>query len=433
MARGECLAHDAAVVYFYALISQGIQTLITLVEYRDCQLMTKLGTQICICDDLYLATVNNGCELTLYLCVKDLADVLCTEACVKALFTDTDTEHVTLTGMICALYTVQVRMELTLDNRLEIRLHALACYFYDVSKGVLGTNLKCINIRSDDFDLVILYFAHILGLYQLEAVHAGTVELYLHIFTTDDLTLECRCVSNRDINICDLDLDVSCLKRGSVELGNIRLYDQALRNLERILVCDYREAKCDCACTACYDYRIQRSKSVYECRYTLHGVLHQCACITSSYITKDQSCTDCNGYNMDNRCHILAKRDDTNVCTGLVSHLLTLIYDAANKSNENTLCLVALYKCNTLFCSRSCAKDNCNARDISGNKRNTKLTDHCVCQMAVARSFIRSSTVNVFQNFDKLSAKCGSNTGHKRIVELLLSCHKSLNHSECSL
>ena len=109
MARGECLAHDAAVVYIYALISQGIQTLITLVEYRGCQLMTKLGTQICICDDLYLTAVNNCCELALYLCVKDFADVLCTETCVKALFTDTDTEHVTLTGMICALYTVQVR------------------------------------------------------------------------------------------------------------------------------------------------------------------------------------------------------------------------------------------------------------------------------------------------------------------------------------
>ena len=97
---------------------------------------------------------------------------------------------------------------------------------------MLGSNLECIEIRSDHFDLVILYFAHILGLYQLKAVYTGTVELNLHIFTTDDLALECRCVSNRDINICNLDLDVSCLKRGSIELGNIRLYDQALRNLE---------------------------------------------------------------------------------------------------------------------------------------------------------------------------------------------------------
>ena len=378
--------------------------------------MTELCTQICIGNYLYLAAVNDCCELALNLCVKDLADVLCTETCCEALFADTDTEHITLSGMVCTFYTVQVGVEFTLNNRLEIRLHVLACNFYDVCKGMFGANLECIEIRSDHFDLVILYFAHILGLYQLEAVYTGAVEFNLHIFTADDFTLECRCVSNRDINICNLDLDVSCLKRGSIELGNIRLYDQALRNLESILICDYREAKCDCACAACYDNRIKRSKCIYECRYTLHGVLHQSCCIASCNITENQSCTDCNGYYMDYRCNVFSKRDNTYICACLVAQFCTLIDDAAYQCNQDTLCLIALYKSNTLFCSRSCTKNNCYTRNITGNKRNAKLTDHCVSQMAVARSLIRSCSVNIFQNLDKLSTKCGSNTGHKCII-----------------
>ena len=37
---------------------------------------------------------------------------------------------------------------------------------------------------------------------------------------------------NRDIDVCDLDLDISCLQRSCVEFGNVRLNDQALWNFE---------------------------------------------------------------------------------------------------------------------------------------------------------------------------------------------------------
>ena len=60
-------------------------------------------------------------------------------------------------------------------------------------------------------------------------------------------------------------------------------------------------------------------KSIYECRYTVFGVGHQCACIACSYVTEDQGCTDCYGYNVDYRCYVFSKRDDTYVCAGLVS------------------------------------------------------------------------------------------------------------------
>ena len=269
-------------------------------------------------------------------------------------------------------------------------------------------------------------------MYKLCTVYTGTIELNLHVFTTDDLTLECRCESNRNIDICDLDLNVTCLKGSSVEFAYVLLNDKALRYAEDILclICNNREAKCDSTCAACYDHIIQRFECVNECRYTIHCVFHKCSCISRCYITEDQSCTDCNRNYMNNRCNIFSKRNNTYVSACLHSSFSNLVDNSSNQCYKDTLCLIALYKGNTLFCSRSRTKDNCNAWDIACYKRYTELTDHCISKMSITWLFIRSCSIDIFQNFDKLCTECCGNTGHERIVQSLLSCHKCFNNAK---
>ena len=321
MARGECLAHDTAVVYRYRFICHGRQTLITFVEYRNCNFVTDLGTVFRIGVDLNLTFVNNSLELVLHLCVQNFSEVFCTETSVESFFADTDTDHITLSGMHHTFDAVQVAVEFTLKYRLEIRLHVLSGNLNNVCNAVLGTYLELVDVRSDQLDLVIFYFGSIFCLNQLAAVYTGTVKLNLHITAADDFALKCRCECNRDIDVCNFNLDVAGFQRSCVEFGNVLLDNETLRNSRNVfvIVCDNRETKCNRTSAACNDHIIQRSKSIYECRYTVFGVGHQCACIACSYVTEDQGCTDCYGYNVDYRCYVFSKRDDTYVCAGLVS------------------------------------------------------------------------------------------------------------------
>ena len=205
-------------------------------------------------------------------------------------------------------------MEFTLEYRLKVGLHTLSCYFYYISRCccLLPTS-HLVEVRSDECDLVIFDLRCILCHNQLAAVYTGTVELNLHIAAADDLAFKCRCECNRDIDVCDLDLDISCFKRSSVEFGNVRLNDQALRNSEDVLglVGDYRETKCDRACTTCYD-NIGSSgcKCIYKCRYTFHGVFHQALlhhpAVTLPKIRAARTATDTTWIT---RCNIFAQRD----------------------------------------------------------------------------------------------------------------------------
>ena len=69
-------------------------------------------------------------------------------------------------------------------------------------------------------------------------------------------------------------------------------------------------------------------------------------------------------------------------------------------------------------------KDNSNAWDIACYKRYTELTDNSITKMSIAWLFVRSCSVDIFQNLDELCAECCSNTGHECIVQSFLSCHK---------
>ena len=121
------------------------------------------------------------------------------------------------------LDTVQVAVELTLKYRLKVGLHVPSGNFYDVADAVLCSYLELVKVRSDYFNLVILYLGSLLGLYQLEAVYAGAVKLNLHIAPADNLALKCGCKCNGNINIRYLDLHISCLNGGRIEFLGIAL------------------------------------------------------------------------------------------------------------------------------------------------------------------------------------------------------------------
>ena len=433
MARGECLTHNAAVVYVYTLVCQCGQSLVTLVEHRDSKAVAQLRTLSRICNDLHLALIYNGRELALHAGVKNLADMFQTEACLIGLLADTDTDHVTLSCMHHTFHAVQIRMEFTLKYRLEIALHGFSGYLYDIGNALLASLRHLIDVRTDQLNLVILYLSSVLGQYQLEAVHTGAVELYLHIAAADDLALECGSESNRNVDLCDFQLDIACLKGGSVELAYVLLYDQALRYAEGLLVCDYREAKSNSTCAAGYDYVIQRSKCVYECRYTLHGVLHQSGCIARLDVSEDQSRADCYGNCVNHSCHVFSKRDYTYIRAHLQALLHTLVDDAAHQSYQDALSLIGFYKLHAFLSSGSRTQDYSYARDIAGYQRHAQLTDRCVRKMSGFGSRVGSCSVHVFQDLNELCAQSSRDTAHKRVVQSLLSCHQALHNPESFL
>ena len=321
-------------------------------------------------------------------------------------------------------------MEFTFEYRLEIGLHGLTGNFYYISDALFAAFRHSIDVRSDQFDLMIFDLSCILGLYQLEAIHTRAVELYLHITAADDLAFECRCECNRNIDMSNFDFDISCFQGGCIEFSNIFLNDKALwyTSVYGIhgcsIVCDDREAKCDSSCAACNDDSIQRCKCVYECRHTFFGICHKTCSIAWLNVTKDQSCTDGNRYYMNNGSYVFAQRDHTYIRAGLVTQFFTLVNNAAYQGNQDTLCLIGFYKINTFLCSRSGTKDNCNTRDITCNKGYTKFTDNSISKMSVAGSVVRSSTIHILQCFNKFCTKSCSNTAHKCIIQLLFSGHK---------
>ena len=429
MAWRECLAHDTAVVYIYGFICHRCQSFITFIEYRDCKVVTQFCTFFSICVYLNLTFINYCSKFILNLCVKNFTDMFCSEACIESIFADTDTDHITLSCMHKTFYTVQIRVEFTFEYRFEVCLHALSCYFYYITDRVLASYFKCIDIRSDDFDLMVFDLRCFFGLNKFETVNTGTIEFNLHITTTDDFTFKCRCECYRNVDVCNLDLDISCFQRSCIEFADIFLNDQALWYTAvysiycRLVVCDYRETKSDCACTTSYDYFIQWSECIYECRYTFHCVLHQSCSISWLNVTEDQSCSDSYRYNMDNRCNIFSKRDYTNVSACLISEFFTLINDSTNQSYQNTLCLIRFYKVNTFLSSWSCTKNNCNTWDISGYKWYTKFTDYSITKMSVARSFVWCCSIHIFQCFNKFCTKSSSYTRHEYIIQSFFSCH----------
>ena len=101
---------------------------------------------------------------------------------------------------------------------------------------------------------------------QLEAVLAGAVDLDLHVALADDLAFERRSEGDRNVDRGDLDLDVARLEGGSVELADVLLHDEALRDAVDVLglVRNDREAEGNGASAAGDDDVVQGLEGVDE-------------------------------------------------------------------------------------------------------------------------------------------------------------------------
>ena len=194
-----------------------------------------------------------------------------TESCIVSFLTDTDSLHISLSCMINSLNTVNVIVEFTLNYRFKIRLHSLSRYFYHVSDRILASQFHFIYIWSYNCNLVVLYLIHASCLHKFCTIHTGTVELNLHIFTTDNLAFECRRKRNRNINIGNFDLNISGFQRNLIKISNIRACDQRTRNFCNVFIFigNHRESKFDCSCTSSQNHIIDRFKHIDKCRYSL--------------------------------------------------------------------------------------------------------------------------------------------------------------------
>ena len=85
-------------------------------------------------------------------------------------------------------------------------------YIYNVCDLLFASNFHLIKVRSDQLELMIFYFRGLFGTYQLEAVYSGSIELYLHITTTDNLTFISGGKCNRNRDFCYFDLNVAKFK-----------------------------------------------------------------------------------------------------------------------------------------------------------------------------------------------------------------------------
>ena len=383
--------------------------------------------------NLHLALIHNSVELILDLRIENLSDMFQTEAGVISLLADTQADHITLSGVHDSLDAVQIAVEFTLKYRLEVSLHALSGNFYNISNLLFASHFHLVNVGSDQLDLMILDLGKILHLNKLYTVHAGAVKLNLHITAADDLALECGTEGYRNINLCDLNLNATCLVGSCDKFGNILLDNQALRNAECLFICNNRESKSNRAGAACNNDLIQRCESINKGRNTLLGVFHQSCRVARFNISEDQGRTNGNRNNMDHSGDVLSKRNDTDIGAHLNALLCTLINNISDQSYQLTLSLILLDDRCAFFCRRSLSDNNRNTGDIAGNKRNTQLTNRSIRKMSGTGSFVRSRVVNIFQNLDELRAECGCNTGHKSVMQPGLPGHQSFYNTKSLL
>ena len=222
-----------------------------------------------------LTLVNNGRIFVFQLGVKHFADVTDAETGFISIFADPDPDQVTLAGMHDAFHAVDEGMEFPFENRFEIGLHVLPGNFGNKCRAHLGTNGDFVEIRADDFNLMILDFMRFSGDAELEAVFPGAVDLTLHIRTADDFAFESGRVGNRNVDVRDFDLDIAGFKRGLDPVFGVFLDDQRLRNTPHVLrvVCDDREAEGDRTGAGCDGQIIDRIKGVDKSEDPLEGVL----------------------------------------------------------------------------------------------------------------------------------------------------------------
>ena len=205
MAGRKGLTQDAGIEAIYALIRHGRKSVIACIVGGHCLLIQNARSLRGIRDDRDLALVNDGIKLIGDHAVQDFTKMLEAEAFIKRVFGNADANKISLAGMHNTFQIVEPGMDLTFDDRLEIRLHLRACDL-DQGRNVCRTS---VDVGTDDGNLMILYCIERTALDKLTARMAACPEFSLHIGLTDDFALECRSERNGDRKFLGLDLDAA--------------------------------------------------------------------------------------------------------------------------------------------------------------------------------------------------------------------------------
>ena len=123
MCRGKALAQDTGVECVNALVCEGLKTVVTRPVSGHCDFVQHLLYLIAVCHKDNLALVNNRAEFVHNHGVQNFSEVAEAQAALKALLAYPDAEQVSLACVHYTLNIVEPRVDFTLNNRLEIRLH----------------------------------------------------------------------------------------------------------------------------------------------------------------------------------------------------------------------------------------------------------------------------------------------------------------------
>ena len=393
-------------------------------------MLAQLGVRLVADDDADLALVNDRIELGLDLGIEHLADVPELEAGFKVRLADTHADHIALAGVHETFHAVEEGVDLTLEDRLKVGLHGLACDLDGVAHGDLGANRDLVDLGADDLDLVILDLGRVLGGDELEAVLAGAVDLDLHVALADDLAFECGGEGDGDVDLRDLQLDAAGLDGGIDPVLGVIVDDEGLRHGPHIVVVvgDDREAELDGARAAGDGDVIDRLVRVDKRVDAVEGVLVEALDVARLDGAEDHRRAHDQGDDVTDGPDLLADRNDTDGEAHGKTGLDSLLDDAADQEHEDTAGLIALDGLNRFLGRRSRPDHDDEAGDIAGDKGNAQLTHFRVGEVAVVvGALIRGLGLDVLAGLDHLGGDGGADAGLEDGVRARLAEHHGLH------
>ena len=165
---------------------------------------------------------------------------------------DAQPGHVALAHVEDAHGVVDERMDVALEDGLEVLLHLSARDLRVDPKREGAALLDGVDIGADELDLPVLDLVHIPHPEVLERGAVLPAHLYVHVRLADRLALEGRRNRDRNVDVGDLDLHAADLDGGRDDLAVVELTYELLvgadargPDLGDLRVTDHREAHVD--------------------------------------------------------------------------------------------------------------------------------------------------------------------------------------------
>ena len=376
-----------------------------------------------------LALVDDSFEFVRDHMVQNLGKVRQTKSLVIGVLGDTDAELVALPGVHNAFHVVEPGVDFTLDDRLKVGLHLLAC---DVDAGCQRVlELARVDIRTVDDNLVVLDLIHRLGQNELAGGVLCGPELDLHVGLADNFAFKCGSKRDRNRELLGLDLDSAQLERLLDGLVVIQTAFQRARNLifAEVNVDHDREAQRNGACARGDDDIVDRAEGVDEGGNTLFGVGKQPCKIARLHVAEDQRRTDGNGDDVDDCRNVMTQRDDAQLQTHLDACVGALLDHIADQEGHDALGLVVLDDLCCVFAVFRLAEHDGNAGNIARDQRHAERTDDGIGHKADAGhscSLIGVLRLDKLETFENFCADCGCKTGVQCLTEVLLVGNQAL-------